>query len=118
MNEMRLEPPENVPPPPPLPPPDPIEASPPSPRTGSIILGFVLGWLIVVIGYMSIVALHTISAFWLPEVAAVAVGIFFAVTGKLRTAAGIFIALGTMVALVLLLVAACFGMTSNGGFFH
>ncbi|MEO8802926.1 MAG: hypothetical protein ABI304_07260 [Rudaea sp.] len=119
MNEMRLEPPTDVPPgsSPPSPP-NSDDVVIPGPGKGSIVLGFVLGWVIVVGGQFLMITLRTSTAFLLPEAVLLAVAIYFAVTGKTRTAAGIFIAFGTMIALALLLVAACFGMMSNGGFMH
>lgn len=114
MNEMRLEPPVGVPPPPSSPEPDVLD--PPRSGKGSVVLGFVLAWVIVIGGTMLMAASGLTSAILLPEAVTLVLAIVFLIKGWIRSAAGIFIGLASMFALALLLVAACFGLVSNGSF--
>ena len=114
MNEMRLEPDNNAQPPPSAP-----GQEPPSDGksgNGSIALGFGLAWLIVVGGHVLLLSRSALALLFLPELATIILAIVFAVQGKSRTAIGIGIGLATMVGVVLLLIAACFGLMSNGNF--
>lgn len=51
----------------------------------------------------------------MPWIAALVLGIWLASRGRTRTALGMLVGLGILVALVLLLVAACFGLIAGGG---
>lgn len=114
---------------------DPEPTQPPQPPqppadSGSLLVGFLLGWAAMIVGVIAN------GLFWalqsslglpgadmvflgvgsLPLVAMIVLAIWFANRGKSRSAAGVLLAFGSMVALVLLLVAACFGILATGGF--
>ena len=112
MNEIRVEPPPATPPP--SPPPN--EMPPPNSGKGSMALGFGLAWLIVVVGHVLLFAAGTLAARFLPELVVIILGVVFAVQGKTRAAGGVFIGIATILAVALLLVAACFGLMSTGSF--
>jgi hypothetical protein len=107
----RPEPPSWAPPPPP---------SDESTR-GSLWLGFGLAWLVVIVG--NIVAFTLVGAsggsesalalLALPWLAAIGLIVWLAAKGKPRTAVGVAIGLGTIVAIAVLLVAACFSLLAN-----
>ena len=119
MNEMRF--PEA---PPPTSTPPPVEPAQP-PSEGSLALGVGLAWLIYFVG--SIV--FAILGMWLfarpgagavaaplvvlgaiPLLATIALATWMTVKGPRRTGIGIFIGIGSVWAVQLLLVAACFGI--------
>ena len=54
----------------------------------------------------------------LPWLAALVLGLWLASRGRTRTALGILVGFGILVAVVLLLVAACFGIMSGLGGMH
>ncbi len=117
--------------------PDPTPpAQPPSPTSpqpadnGSLLLGFVLGWVAMIVGVVcnglfwslqsslglpdtDIVLLGVGS---LPLLLLIALAIWFSNQGKSRSVRGVLLAFGSLIALVLLLVAACFGILLSGGF--
>ncbi|HEV2606574.1 MAG TPA: hypothetical protein VGT79_01200 [Xanthomonadaceae bacterium] len=110
-------------------PPQPPPTFPPA-DTGSLMAGFLLGWGAMIAGVL------VNGMFWalqsslglpgadmiflgvgsLPLVAMIVLAIWLANRGKSRSAAGVLLAFGSMIALVLLLVAACFGILATGGF--
>jgi len=113
MSEFRLEPPTSVPPPPPPPVP---EHSPPD--KGSLAAGVGLAWLVMVIGellvFMAGSSFNSIMVgVLLPPVAIVIWAVVLLGQGKTRTGKGMFLGLLSIVAVLLLLVAACFGLLSN-----
>ena len=102
---------------------------PPVRENGSLALGVALAWLINVIGGLLmyfVLATVTRSPFngsgWpmlaipLPFIASVALGTWMLVKGPRRTGLGIFVGIGTLWAVAMLLVAACFGLVLGG--FH
>ncbi|HKE47575.1 MAG TPA: hypothetical protein VKB52_05895 [Rhodanobacteraceae bacterium] len=104
----------------------PTPVTPPPPKRGSLGLGIGLAWAMLVGGY--IVSALLANAFlynndgafvvfmllpWIGEI--VLIG-WFAQRGQPRTAIGVAIGIGTIVAVALLLVAACFGLLAGSGF--
>ena len=115
--------------------PEPTQPSLPPPTqppadTGSLMAGFLLGWGAMIAGvlvngiFWALQSSLGFPAFGmvfvgfgsLPLVAMIVLAVWFANRGKSRSAAGVLLAFGSMVALVLLLVAACFGILATGGF--
>jgi hypothetical protein len=115
MNEMRLEPPTSVPSPPPAPPS--IPGNIPEPSTGSLAAGVGLAWLVMVVGEVLVLmtgSLGTIlGGIGLPPLAVIVWAVVLLNRGKSRTGKGMFLGLLSIVAVLLLLVAACFGLMSN-----
>jgi hypothetical protein len=107
MSEMRLEPPTSAPPPPPALPPE------STPSTGSLAAGVGLAWLVVVAGEMLMLMTRSSGAFWLPPLALIVWAVVLFNQGKSRTGKGMLLGLLSIVAVLLLLVAACFGLMSN-----
>jgi hypothetical protein len=119
----------NPDPTPPPQPPQPPQPQPPA-DNGSLLAGFLLGWAAMIAGVVvnglfwalqSSLGLPGVGVLFLgvgsmPLVAMIVLAIWFANRGKSRSAAGVLLAFGSMVALVLLLVAACFGILATGGF--
>ncbi|WEN13848.1 hypothetical protein PY254_11400 [Rhodanobacter sp. AS-Z3] len=109
MSEMRLEPPTSAPPP--FPPDE------PRPGGGSLAAGVALAWAVMIIGEMLILLTHSfgmmLGGMLLPPVAIVAWGLVLLNGSKPRTGKGLLLGLVSIVAVVLLLVAACFGLISN-----
>lgn len=110
MNEMRLEPPNSAPSPPPLP-------HKPDRSAGSLAAGVGLAWAIMLVGESLVMLTNNISALLggilLPPLAIIVCGVILLNGNKPRTGKGMFLGLLSIVAVVLLLVAACFGMMSN-----
>lgn len=106
MTEMRLEPPTSAPSPPPLPPES-------TPSAGSLAAGIGLAWLIVVAGEILAFMTRSSGALWLPPLALIVWAVVLLIQGKSRTGKGMFLGLLSIVAVLLLLVAACFGLMSN-----
>jgi hypothetical protein len=111
MSEMRLEPPTSAPQPPA---PAPHE---PEPSAGSLAAGVGLAWAIMIIGEVLVMLTHNLSAILggivLPPLAIIVWGVVLLSSNKPRTGKGMFLGLLSIVAVVLLLVAACFGLMSN-----
>lgn len=115
MSEMRLPDvdPESLPPRPP-PPAAPVR------QDGSLALGVGLAWLInvgggIVLFFFANIFLRQdgvalIAIGWVPTIASIALAIWMIVNGPRRTGVGIFIGIGSIFAVSLLLVAACFGI--------
>jgi len=109
---------EQLPPsgPAPLPPDPPGSAAPPNPRDsqGSLLRGIGLAWAIMIGGSLIVGPINI--AFWLaPPVAILIVAVLFLTNGRTRTGRGMLLGLASIVAVVLLLVAACFGLLMSGG---
>lgn len=111
MSEMRLEPPTSLPPsPPPIPPPDPGQPG------GSLAAGVGLAWAVMIIGEVLVVmtsSFGTILGGLLPPVAIIVWGLVLLMGDKPRTGKGLLLGLLSVIAVVLLLVAACFGLVSG-----
>ena len=87
---------------------------------GSIWLGFGLAWLTMVVGNIIAAVLvggfereSLLAVFALPWLATIGLIVWFAGSGRPRTAGGVAIGLATIVAIVVLLVAACFSLLAN-----
>lgn len=109
---------EQLPPagPAPLPPePSPSATAKPQDSQGSLLGGIGLAWAIMVGGSLVVGPINV--ALWLvPPVAILIIAVVFMVNGKSRTGRGMLLGLASIVAVALLLVAACFGLLfSNGG---
>jgi hypothetical protein len=102
---------------------------PPQGDRGSMIVGFLIAWAVLIVGHVALWAVFfvgqgfdgsmsgvaTLALGALPWVGIVALIVYFAVVGKPRTAAGVALGLASMVALLLLLIAACFALFASGG---
>ena len=112
MNEMRLEPPSSAPPPQPPP-----SGGEPASSRGSLAAGVGLAWLVMVVGEILVVMTGSLGAILggigLPPLAAIVWAFVLLGQGKSRTGKGMFLGLLSVVAVLLLLVAACFGLMSN-----
>jgi hypothetical protein len=105
---------------------------PPSPDKGSMLIGFFVGWGVLVasivvagaviagVGAMmnwnsaSMVIAQLIGL--LPIASMIGLVIWYAQRGKTRSALGVAATFGSLLALALLLVAACFGLMSGTNF--
>lgn len=117
MSEMRLEPPTSAPSPPPSLPHD------EDPSTGSLAAGVGLAWLIMLVGEILVVMTGNLGiilgGMLLPPLAIVVWAVVLLNQGKSRTGKGMFLGLLSIVAVLVLLVAACFGIMSGiGNNFH
>jgi hypothetical protein len=84
---------------------------------GSLLLGIGLAWAIMIGGSMVAGPIH--YTLWpLPPVAILVVAIMLMINGKTRTGQGMLLGLLSIVAVILLLIAACFGLLWSGGGFH
>lgn len=112
MNEMRLEPPRSAPPPTPPP-----SGGAPAPPGGSLAAGVGLAWLVMVVGELLVMLTGSLGAILggigLPPLAVIVWAFVLLSQGKSRTGKGMFLGLLSVIAVVLLLVAACFGLMSN-----
>jgi hypothetical protein len=112
MNEMRLEPPRSAPPPTPPP-----SGGAPAPLGGSLAAGVGLAWLVMVVGELLVMLTGSLGAILggigLPPLAVIVWAFVLLGQGKSRTGKGMFLGLLSVIAVVLLLVAACFGLMSN-----
>jgi hypothetical protein len=114
MNEMRLEPPTPVPAPPPVPPPSGTEPGSPG---GSLAAGVGLAWLVMVVGEILVLMTGSLGAILggigLPPLAVIVWAFVLLGQGKSRTGKGMFLGLLSVIAVLLLLMAACFGLMSH-----
>jgi hypothetical protein len=102
--------------------PPPLHEGTPPPSSGSLWAGIGLAWLIVLAGHAITVGLastlQATSALFIllpsPEIACVVAAIVLLIRGRTRTGLGIFLGLASIVAVALLLVAACFGLIGLG----
>jgi hypothetical protein len=109
---MRLEPPTSAPSPPP---PVPHE---PDTSGGSLAAGVGLAWLVMIVGEVLVMTLILMTdslgailvGFLLPPLAIVVWGVGLVNGDKRRTGMGMLLGLLSIFAVVLLLVAACFGL--------
>lgn len=112
MNEMRLEPPRSAPPPTPPP-----SGGAPAPPGGSLAAGVGLAWLVMVVGELLVMLTGSLGAILggigLPPLVVIVWAFVLLSQGKSRTGKGMFLGLLSVIAVVLLLVAACFGLMSN-----
>jgi hypothetical protein len=112
MNEMRLEPPRSAPPPTPPP-----SGGAPAPPGGSLAAGVGLAWLVMVVGELLVMLTGSLGAILggigLPPLAVIVWAFVLLGQGKSRTGKGMFLGLLSVIAVLLLLVAACFGLMSN-----
>ncbi|KGI78314.1 hypothetical protein [Oleiagrimonas soli] len=119
MSDIELDPQRPAPPPPPDRPPAPTPSGDPSskpPRRGSIAAGIGLAWLIMIAGHLLLTPFGGLAFTPLPEAL---VGVAAAVCygkGIPRTGQGLLLGLASLLAVILLLVAACFGMLALGSF--
>jgi hypothetical protein len=117
MSEMRLEPPTSAPSPPaPLP-------RDREPSAGSLAAGVSLAWAIMIVGEILVMMTNNFSAILggilLPPLAIIVWGVALLNGGKPRTGKGMFFGLVSIAAVLVLLVAACFGIMSGiGNNFH
>lgn len=102
-----------------------------NPARGSLMFGFILGWgallgsyalMAVFIGTMSALgaggALGGLLGLFtgtLPWISLLGLIVYFAVKNKPRSALGVVLAIASMIGVVILLVAACFGMLAFSG---
>jgi|GEM_PF-512046 len=103
---------------PPLPPSPPIAGA--RLASGSLVAGFFLAWLVVVAGEILLLLYVTplLDAVWLlllPPLVTAACAIVLIFRGKSRTGTGLLLGLLSIAAIVLLLVAACFGILGQLG---
>lgn len=117
MSEMRLEPPTSAPPPPPLPP------ALDDASGGSLAAGVGLAWLIMLVGEVLVVMTGSVGGvlggMFAPPLAIIVWAVVLLNRGKPRTGKGMFLGLLSIVAVLILLVAACFGLMSGiGNNFH
>lgn len=113
---------------------NPDQAPPPAaPDKGSVLIGFVVGWgamiasaIVVSVmmsgagalmsGWNSAFSLIAVIGGLLPFASLIGLIIWYAAKGKSRSAWGVVAAFGSLLALCLLLVAACFGLMSDTNF--
>lgn len=107
-------------------------ATPDVPDKGSLLIGFLVGWGVmigstVVVGLVLVGANSVMSwnpvfmlisqlAGLLPLASLIGLIIWYAQKGKSRSALGVVAAFGSLIALCLLLVAACFGLMAGTNF--
>src|SRR5262249_12663557 len=120
--------------PPTLPPAGGVPAGPPAPTApGSLALGIVIAWACLIAGYFVVglfvsaiaglvrggsdfVTLIALLSALAPWVAMLVLAIWFAKKGERRTALGIGVGFASILGILLLLVAACFGILSGTNF--
>lgn len=102
MSEMRLEPPTSAPPPQP--------PQTPPPGAGSLAAGVGLAWAVMIVGEPLMLATRSLASFWLPPVVIVIWGVVLLNGHKTRTGKGLLLGLLSVIAVAILLVAACFGL--------
>lgn len=113
---------------------NPDQSTPPNPMAGpdkgSLLIGFLVGWAAMIgsvmvggvllaiaggllSGWDSAFSLIAVVTGLLPMASLIGLIVFYASKGKSRSALGVLAAFGSLVALCLLLVAACFGLLSG-----
>lgn len=120
MSELQMPERGDPPAPAPTPAPPPEHAA----GTGSLVLGVALAWIINLGGGVVVFCLTRLliprggtalfSLGWLPFLISVGLAVWMIVKGPRRTGIGILIGIGSMWAVTLLLVAACFGIFFMG----
>ena len=112
------QPPTGPAPLPPDPPPAPGAMPPkPSDERGSLLGGIGIAWAVMVGGSI-VIAQISVMLWPVPPVALLIWAVVAMAQGKTRTGQGMLLGLVSVVAVVLLLVAACFGLLYNGNGFH
>lgn len=116
MNEMRLEPPNSVPSQSPAPRPPSPDGKPEAPA-GSLAAGVGLTWLVMVVGEILVVMTGNLGVILggigVPPLIVIVWAFVLLSQGKSRTGKGMFLGLLSVIAVLLLLVAACFGLMGN-----
>lgn len=97
----------------------------------SVLIGFIIGWALMICGSVaagflasvfpynsSLYSVGIIAVFTVPVLFVIGGMVWFYNKGKIKTVKGIGAALLSLVALAVLLVAACFGIVALGGRFH
>jgi len=100
-----------------------VVARPPTQQQrGSLLLGVACAWGMLIGGYALAIALLNIGSgngdamtllFALPWLGMLALIVWFATTGRPRSALGVAVGIGTIIGVALLLVAACFGLLAS-----
>lgn len=95
---------------------------------GSLLLGVAGAWALLIGGYAVVIGIFSAASnpgdatamllVALPWLAMVGLIVWFAANGRPRSAIGVLIGMGSIFAVALLLVAACFGLLSTGGGWH
>jgi len=91
---------------------------------GSLLLGVACAWGMLIGGYALAIALLNIGSgagndgaimllLALPWLGMLALIVWFATTGRPRSALGVVVGIGTIIGVALLLVAACFGLLAS-----
>jgi hypothetical protein len=107
---------------------------PAEPDRGSILVGFFVGWGVLIascivvggamagfgaiMGWNPVFGILTQLIGFLPIASLIGLIIWYAQRGKTRSALGVAATFGSLVALAILLVAACFGMLATSGNWH
>ncbi|HEU4663656.1 MAG TPA: hypothetical protein VFS55_06470 [Dokdonella sp.] len=94
-------------------------------RRGSLLAGVAWAWALLIGGHAVVVATYAGSGYIddgtgallvaLPWLSMIGLIIWFVANGRPRSALGVLLGIGTIVAVALLLVAACFGLLSSSG---
>jgi hypothetical protein len=113
------QPPAGPAPLPPDPPPPGPAATPSKPRDerGSLLGGIGIAWAVMVGGSIAIAQI-SVMLWPVPPVALLIWAVVAFSQGKTRTGQGMLLGLVSVIAVVLLLVAACFGLLYSGNGFH
>ena len=99
-------------------PPVPSPKPPASDNQGSLWGGIGLAWLVMVVGEL-LVGPRSFTLWPLPPLGILVWAIVLLVRGtRTRTGKGLLLGLASIVAVLVLLVAACFGLLFSGGGFH
>lgn len=98
--------------------PGPFAPDPSAPKKqGSLAGGIGLAWAVMVGGELVLGSLGV--TYWLvPPIAVVVLAVVLLTQGQTRTGRGVLLGLASIVAVALLLVAACFGLVMSGGGLH
>jgi accessory gene regulator protein AgrB len=112
----------------------PVPTTPPNPNpAGSLGLGIALAWACLIGGYIAVAmvaslmfsvirggsdgaAMLALLMCVLPWVGMVVLIVYFAKNNKPRTALGVGVGIGSIIGVLLLLIAACFGLLSGTNF--
>ena len=114
-------------------PPDAPVHPPPDGDRGSLMTGFVMGWVVLIgattlagmlIGVLSSIVTRSPEGApvvlgligMLPLVSMIGLLVWFAAKGKPRSAIGVALTFASLIALALLLIAACFGLFATSSF--
>jgi hypothetical protein len=116
-------------------PPAPPPAPPPANSEGSLGLGIAIAWACLIGGYVIVGAvasslvmasrqlldnefanLLAIVSVLLPWVAMIGLIVYFASIGRIRTAKGVALGIASIIGVLILLIAACFGLLSSTNF--